>query len=146
MDMYYLYKKYTKQRISFAQWKRTNMCLIFSPQDIGIGFAHQYSALTLSISFDCEKLIQITGPKKGFNNGRDDGAFVPGASTVDRGTGKSCHLTARLLMMEQQSIGVSENACAVESIKYSAQDLRTAFFGGNVQETIDEDAIDQYAQ
>jgi hypothetical protein len=122
------------------------MCLIFSPQDIGIGFAHQYSALTLSISFDCEKLVQLTGPKKSSNNARDDSGYVVRASSYDRAQGKSCHLTARLLMMEQQAIGVSENACAVETIKYSAQDLRAAFFGGKAQETIDEDAIDQYAQ
>ena len=145
-DMYYLYKKYTKQRLSYAQWRATNMCLIFSPQDIGIGFAHQYSALTLSISFDCEKLVQLTGPKKSSNNARSDSGYVVRTSSYDRAQGKSCHLTARLLMMEQQAIGVSENACAVETIKYSAQDLRQAFFGGGAQETIDEDAIDQYAQ
>ena len=141
-DFYRIFLKYSKLKVSFADWRKyLKGLLVFSPMELcGVGFAGAYAPYTMSISF---KFARCYG---GTHVTSRDWAQLKGDGEVEtppkKWFGRGQNYKVTLTFLQESLLTLSPGACGVEYPRFSQQEAAQQFSGATVR--LDEGVLDQY--
>ena len=147
-DMYRVFLKYSKTKISFNDWSKYCQMIIFSPMELcGGGMALETKPISLSVSFDFERLASETmvTPRDWLRP--QNNVYYPKVQktrdeTPQRGQYYSRNYQAKLWFLHQEVATLSPGQCGIELLSYSPQEVQAAFAGAS--RTLEDSVIDQF--
>ena len=151
MDMYRVFLKYSKTKISYDDWEKYNQMIIFSPMELcGAGLALTSQPVTLSISFDIERTACDTlyNPRdyamRTVENVANPGTTARVHPDGRRWAGKGVNFTSTLWFLHQEAVQLSSGQCGVELLTFSPQEANAAF--ASAAKTLEEPVLEQFVQ
>jgi hypothetical protein len=126
-DMYRVFLKYSKTKVSFSDWKKYCQMLVFSPMELcSGGMGLETKPISLSVSFEYERTASedMLCPRDWCRD-KDD-ALYPSP-----GYARSMHLPynyqASLWFLHQEVATLSPGQCGIEMLSFSPQEVDSAF-------------------
>ena len=141
-DMYRIFLKYSKSKVSFNDWSKYCQMLVFSPMELtGGGLGLETKPISLSISFDYERTASDTmeSTRDWARNANDD--YYPDPLN-QRGLHTSRNYQASLWFLHQEVATLSPGQCGIELLSFSPQEVQSAFTGAS--RTLENPVLDQF--
>ena len=146
-DMYRVFLKYSKSKVSFNDWSKYCQMVVFSPMELtGGGLGLETKPISLSISFDYERTASDT-LLSARDWGRDpDGDFYPKINRMNGSSSRGDHLArnyqASLFFLHQEVCTLSPGQAGIELLSFSPQEVQSAFTGAS--RTLENPVLDQF--
>jgi len=146
-DMYRVFLKYSKSKVSFNDWSKYCQMVVFSPMELtGGGLGLETKPISLSISFDYERTASdtlLTG-RDWMRDANDD--LYPKSARMDGSSRRGDHLArnyqASLFFLHQEVATLSPGQCGIELLSFSPQEVQSAFTGAS--RTLENPVLDQF--
>ena len=141
-DFYRIFLKYSKRKITYADWSKYCRMLVFSPMELcGVSPALVSQPTTFSIDVQFRRTASETS--------RSPMDFItpvgePFSMTTDgmRGAHKAQSFEAQLWFMNYQAVTLSPGQCGVSRISFSPQEVDQEFSSASKQ--LETQVLDQY--
>ena len=141
-DMYRTFLKYSKQKISYADWYKYCRLLVFSPMELcGVNPALSSQPVTVNIEFEFERCASET-MRSPLDLLAKKGTPYEVKSRSVRGEHKPQNFDCSLWFMNYQAVTLSPGQCGVSRISFSPQEVDQSFSGASKQ--LETQVLDQF--